>query len=170
MRHLARTLGGYEFAADSEPSFTAHDGVALGILMRASRFSDNRELAGHYQKCFAAVCSALKLDGTPFESRRMQPAALQNLLRLRAAMSRFCDEWGDYLEGDLWLREGRDPTRPQMAAAESWYRMERERCLQGVDVFDRAIFALLGWKDGERMPLARLRERFGYPSADSFDL
>lgn len=176
-RALARTLGDYCHLRDAEPDFGPSDAIALGLLLHEAREQGASGMVAHYEKAFGAVCAALGLDGEAFSGKidsqyRSGPEnisrelSIRNLCRLRLAMTRFCDEWGGVLEGDIWGdRLAQSPLKDAMREAETWYAAERARLLEGVRVFDAALLRLLGWPTGS-VSLTELRGTHGYPAEE----
>ena len=163
-RRLARSLGDYVVLRSDEPDFMATDALALGLLAQALPVG----ATDYYSRGFQSVCRALALDRSTLRvvlsRRRDAPLAARQLARLRLAMSAFADEWGSFLEGDLWgARQESDDAQIRMAAVREWYQHERSRLLEGVALFDAALLPLLGWGNEKTVSLAVLRQHFDFP-------
>jgi len=174
MRRRARTLGNYLRLRDDEPPFDASDALALGLLARENR--EHSTLGPFYLRAFESVCGALEFDSAKFrdafECRTCfhdpRGVPLVHLARLRVALTNFCDEWGPFLEGDIWGQRLADSTdRASVAAAHAWFDEQRRgSALVGAELFDRALRRLLRWESERCVTFETLREQFAFPDGD----
>jgi hypothetical protein len=172
-----RLIGRYRSFDENEPDFSASDAISLALLWHRSREGNHAANIDHYRRAYAAVCEGLGIrqqdlggmadwrTSPPGQRRGGAIAVLGQFVRLRTAMVDFSDERGSCIVGDIWGdRLGGEALAPALGRARRWYADQRREMAGGVEIFDAALCAMLGWDAGARVSVKSLLDDHGLPN------
>lgn len=163
----------YEDHFEADTELGCSDAISLGMLSVRQPYyrvvSDlDIEEAAFYKSCFDSVCNGLNISLSNVHPRVFDMCSpLTNLIRVRAKILDFGDEFEGVLFGDPWFFGSRKQYRKMsyvgdVDRAKEWYHeVSNSLIVEGIQTIDTAICKILGW---DSHATVRFGDLVGYPN------